>query len=205
MVGHREEYTDGGIRLSVQYTLYTEAYIDDQWVCINRTLPLQKETNPESLTPTYENGSRSYFGDASRKLESLGFRAQLAMLSQKLQTRFAYYLNDEMYCIYVIPFEKIEKLIPDWSVKEHHGFVLKDDVFAFESDEIEYIESWLSADEYNALDGEVKKAYQYYEWNDLMGWYEHFVQIVEHVFWQRWEWEYAYTKLTKLRLVLHIC
>lgn len=191
--------------MSVQYTLYTEAYLDDRWVCINRILPPQAGDHTDCLIPTYENGSRSYFGDATRKLESLGCRAQLNMLSQELQNKFAGWLDEEMYGKYAIPFDRIEKLVPNRNAKEHHGFVLKDDVFSLEGDEIEEISSWLSVDEYRALDDETKKAYQYYEWNDLMGWYEYFAQIAEHVYWQKWEWEYTNQKLTKLRLILHIC
>ena len=57
------------------------------------------------------------------------------------------------------------------------------------------------------LDNEVQKSYQYYEWNDEMGWYKYFLLLLERVRWQRDNWESLYSrgpKIQKLRLIFTI-
>ena len=39
-----------------------------------------------------------------------------------------------------------------------------------------------------------KQVYQYYEWDDPMGWFVHFKEILEHVCWQRYDWRNVYSR-----------
>ena len=68
-------------------------------------------------------------------------------------------------------------------------YVLKEDLFQYEAGESKDIYEWLSVKEYSKLADDVKQAYQYYEWNNPMGWYAPFVDITEHVKWQVYAFE----------------
>lgn len=191
--------------MGATYSLFTEAYIDEKWVCINRHMHSLKRNEGDELciVPTYENCSRSYFSAAAEKLEYLGSQVQLKDLSEEIRTCHPDW-DDKYIPKYSVPLESIRSIMPEGQKKEHHAFVPKDDVFRFEADEIEYFDTWLDAEQYMALDEEVKKAYQYYEWNDEDGWYKYFILLLEHVGWQIWEWAYYNSHPDKVRILLLI-
>lgn len=110
-------------------------------------------------------------------------------------------------CFYAIDVAAMEKCIPRSQRYEHHGYVLKSDIFQLEAGELEAVYEWLNPCEYARLDNEVQKSYQYYEWNDEMGWYKYFLLLLERVRWQRDNWESLYSrgpKIQKLRLIFTI-
>ena len=78
--------------MSTSYFLYTEAYIDDKWVCINPGFDKEGERR---LAMTYESGSRSYFGQTADKIEEIGGRLRFEGLSAELQGRYERCRNDE--------------------------------------------------------------------------------------------------------------
>ena len=84
----------------------------------------------------------------------------------------------------------------------------KEILFLYQTGEIDDIYECLSAEEYLELPDEQKKFYQFYEWNSADGWYVHFKGILEHFFWQKYEWEtvnYCREDKCSYRLVLIIC
>ena len=78
--------------MSTSYFLYTEAYIDNKWVCIN---PGFDKEGKRRLAMTYESGSRSYFGQTADKIEEIGERLRFEDLSAELQARYETCRDDE--------------------------------------------------------------------------------------------------------------
>lgn len=180
--------------MSTYYDLYTEIKINGKWTCINNVIKDIRD-NDLVLSRTYESGSRSFFGDTSDKLDEIGMQLEAQELSEELLKARPYLLEEKEkgvfygYPIIGISYKSINALVPNSKDKENHAFVLKDTVFAYEHGELESIWDYLSADEYEKLSKEAKKAYTYYEWNDETGWYYYFCEIIEHVDWQLYEWK----------------
>ena len=175
------------------YRLYTEVKVGDEWICINHMYPDIEKENKEYLSVTYYSGSRSFFHETAEKLEELGHRTARSNLSRTLQERFSEFRDQEnfFWCT-VTDFEEMKGVIPNgYNRKENHAFVHKNTVFAYESGELDDIYDYLNAEEYGKLSETQKQVYQYYEWNDEMGWYKHFLEIIEHVKWQLFEWDWV--------------
>lgn len=93
--------------------------------------------------------------------------------------------------------------LPSGQAHEYHGIVLKDSVFAYESGDVEDLYESIIPEEYAKLDEVGKQLYQYYEWDDPMGWFVHFKEILEHVQWQIHDWQSVYgdEAINKCRVV----
>ena len=187
--------------MSTSYYLYTEAYIDNKWVCIN---PGFDKEGKRHLAMTYESGSRSYFGQTADKIEEIGGRLRFEGLSAELQGRYERCRNDEFVRILSAEVDAMRGCLPSRQAHEYHGIVLKDAVFAYESGDIEDLYESITPDEYAKLDDVGKQLYQYYEWDDPMGWFVHFKEILEHVQWQIHDWQSVYgdEAIKKCRVVV---
>ena len=75
------------------------------------------------------------------------------------------------------------------SGKEHSAFALRSEVAAFQNDESDDIWDFVSVDEYRKMDDELKKAYQYFEWNDRSGAYRYYEEIQKKVSSQVRDWK----------------
>ena len=195
--------------MSTNYSLYTEAKYGDEWYCLNHRMP-RICNDSTSIASTYWSGSRSYFGCAAEKLESLGCRLDAndaKDLSELLRESFQDLLDDKCVAKYVIDYEDIKKVIPENMEHEFHGYASKDSIFAYESGDNDDIYDYLSAQEYSELDSEAKKAYCYYEWDDPAGWFRHFKDIIEHVQWQLYEWNDVNYMIgpEKVRIIMFVC
>ncbi|MBO2526840.1 MAG: hypothetical protein CW335_01465 [Clostridiales bacterium] len=175
--------------MSTSYFLYTEAYIDNKWVCINPTF--EKE-GKRRLAKTYESGSRSYFSQTADKIEEIGRRLRFDDLSAELQARYETCRDDEFVRILSAEVNIMRGCLPPGQAHEHHGIVLKDSVFAYESGDVEDLYELITPEEYAKLDEVGKQLYQYYEWDDPMGWFVHFKEILEHLHWQIHDWQNVY-------------
>lgn len=175
--------------MSTSYFLYTEAYIDGRWVCINPTF--EKE-GKRCLAMTYESGSRSYFGQTADKIEEIGGRLRFEDLSAKLQVHYENCWDDKFVRILSADVDAMRNCLPSGQAHEYHGIVLKDSVFAYESGDIEDLYEAITPEEYAKLDDVSKQLYQYYEWDDPMGWFVHFKDILQHVHWQIHDWQNVY-------------
>ena len=175
--------------MSTSYFLYTEAYIGNKWVCINPALEKEGE---RCLAMTYESESRSYFGQTADKIEELGGRLRYEDLSAELQGRYEGCRDDEFVRILFADVDAMRNCLPSGQAHEYHGIVLKDSVFAFESGDIEDPYESITPEEYAKLDDVGKQLYQYYEWDDPMGWFVHFKEILQHVQWQIYDWQNVY-------------
>ena len=187
--------------MSTSYFLYTEVYIDDKWVCINPGFDMDGKRR---LAMTYESGSRSYFGQTADKIEAVGETLLFEDLSAELQARYESCRNDEFVRILSAEVDAMRGCLPSGQAHEHHGIVLKDAVFAYESGDVEDLYESTTPEEYAKLDEVGKQLYQYYEWDDPMGWFVHFKEILEHVHWQIHDWQSVYGDeiINKCRVVV---
>ena len=186
--------------MSTSYFLYTEAYIGDKWVCINTGFDVDGKRH---LAMTYESGSRSYFCQTADKIEEIGGRLRLEELSEELQGRYESCRDDEFLRILFAEVNIMRGCLPSGQAHEYHGIVLKDAVFAYESGDAEDLYESITPEEYAKLDEVGKQLYQYYEWDNPMGWFVHFKEILEHVQWQIHDWQSVYgdEAINKCRVV----
>lgn len=162
------------------YLVYTEIKRGNKWQCIDPYLPkLNKETGEKEmrLLTTYENGSRSCFSSTYDKLRELGY-IKPDDLSDTLQTLHQRLHDDDPAwqwyydegCI-VVSLRNLRNALPDLKQHQHCGVYHKDKIFAFEHGEREdlFEEDVLPA-EYIKLPEELRKCYQYYEWDEPWDW-----------------------------------
>lgn len=183
--------------MSTYYTLYLEAKINGEWKCLNHEIPYLDDRTHESptyLSETYWSGSRSYFQATADKLLELGYRGNYEELSEQIRSWYKYDDDDDdndmrfFNCI-ITPLDIMRNIMPKGFLKECHGIVHKNTIFAYETGDIEDIYECLSSEEYAKLTCEEKRLYQYYEWNSPDGWYGNFKNILEHAYWQLYEWK----------------
>lgn len=174
------------------YIVYTEALLDDKWRCIDGYYmhkPYGKDKEELRLFSTYENGSRSYFGETYTELEHIGKRALFTELSQEIQECYKelkYVSNwcgedtDEISTVVVVPYKTFDGHVPKGYSR--HAIIHKDLIAAFESGDREEI--WQDDEiDFNKLSDIEKQCYQYYEWDDPYGWeynFKHLKKYVDH-------------------------
>ncbi|MBR2883725.1 MAG: hypothetical protein IKB93_02935 [Clostridia bacterium] len=195
--------------MSTSYYMYTEVNIDGKWTCINNRI-IDVERNEELMSETYYSGSRSYFGETADKIRDIGTLLKYDDLSDDVKSIFpSYKENPEYFRGFAVYDNEMEACFPeDRMLKEFRGYVKKDILFSFQTGELDDIYEYLSADEYLALPDEKKSFYQFYEWNSESGWYKYFLEILEHFYWQKYEWglvNFRTENKYKFRLVLIIC
>lgn len=187
--------------MSTCYFLYTEAFIDNQWVCIN---PAFEKEGARHFAMTYESGSRSYFEETADKIEEIGGPLRFKDMSAELQERYKNCRDSEYVRILSAEVDAMRGCLPSGQAHEFHGIVRKDSVFAYESGDIENLYEAITPEKYVKLNDVGKQIYQYYEWDDPMGWFVHFKEILEHVDWQIYDWQnvYGYETINKCRVVV---
>ena len=188
--------------MSSSYYLYSEALIDGKWTCLNAYM---KTGEKYVMAETYYSGSRTYFSSTFEKLEEIGQQINKDNLSPELQEIIGDINGSQSFFISLCD---LQKAMPFSQKYENHGYVEKSIIFLFESEEVENIFEWLSSKEYMELDEEAKKIYQYYEWNSVIGWYIHFVEIMERVKWQKYDWTMAHNyfgRIENIRLLAIRC
>lgn len=156
--------------MSTYYCIYAEALENGTWRCIN--LYSKNKVNGEyELVPVYWSGSRSYFGDAAKKLTENGCRlkdptALSPELCEYFDERFE---EDYTKFTYLTMLHDLRRIMPAPDEHQYHGIVHRDQAFAFEHGETEYLEP-ITSDEYAALPLPMRDCYRYYEWDDPMEW-----------------------------------
>lgn len=84
------------------------------------------------------------------------------------------------------------------------AFALRSEVAAFQNDESDNILDFVSVDEYRKMEDELKKAYQYFEWNDRSGAYRYYEEIQKKVAAQVKDWKAINPRaeITSVRIML---
>ena len=192
--------------MSVYYNFYTEAFLKDEWHCID-PVGLYVRFNGEihqELYSTFWNGSRSYFGEAWDRLRENAGAIRFSETSPEFQKHILDSLEDsyawaeedeEAHVVHrqeliqfmdknllTIPYKVFIDMLPDEHEHTYHGVYHKDAITAFNNGELEDLyERELSTEEYAKLDGDMRKVYAYFEWDDPMSWITGLRRLAEHV------------------------
>ena len=196
--------------MSTTYTLFTEVQVADKWYCISPLMrivdhiidPTESEL---ALVPTFETNARYHFENTYELIHDDGYSITLNDLSDDLQNESAKAHTDFAEPTLAIDYERITGYL-NLQLKEHHAFALRSDVAAFENGQEEDIYDYVCLEVYKKMDEELKKAYQYYEWNDSHGAFRYYTEFKRRVDEQLANWQYVnYRKEpAAVRLVLFI-
>ena len=166
--------------MSVDYFVYSEIQSDGEWHCID-FLTTNLKKNEHVIVPTLWSGSRSYFQRTFEKLREISGTWNAEDVSEDVRRLM---LDEgklpEFVEAVVVPFESILKAAESKFKGDSFGFVLKSDVYDFETNGYDITEI-LDVTEYEALSSEAKKAYMYYEWCDPFEWIGNFRKIISAV------------------------
>lgn len=166
--------------MSVKYSFFTEIKVNGIWECINNSVVRTRPYFERLIAPTYENSSRSYFEKTYLKISEDGNRINMDEISDKLRCKIKEYdmhIGEPKIALY---YESILSYLSGTG-KEHYGFASRKDVADFESGREDEIYEYVSIAVYKAMDDELKKAYQYYEWNDRTGVYHYYSILRQEV------------------------
>lgn len=166
--------------MSVKYSFFTEIKVNGIWECINNSVVRTRPYFERLIAPTYENSSRSYFEKTYLKISEDGNRINMDEISDKLRCKIKEYdmhIGEPKIALY---YESILSYFSGTG-KEHYGFASRKDVADFESGREDEIYEYVSIAVYKAMDDELKKAYQYYEWNDRTGVYHYYSILRQEV------------------------
>lgn len=189
--------------MSISYFIFTEVQVNGQWHCINpqvmKLLPIEHLI----LVPTLRSDSRYQFEKAYRQLEYDGHPFTVDEMSRNLQASVNDWLTPEDSVRIAVCYDDILKLL-NTSGKEHSAFALRSEVAAFQNDESDSILDFVSVDEYRKMEDELKKAYQYFEWNDRSGAYRYYEEIQKKVAAQVKDWKAINPRaeITSVRIML---
>lgn len=182
------EAQKGVSKMSTSYFIFTEIQVNGQWYCINpkvmRLLPIEHLI----VVPTLRSDARYQFEKAYRQLEHDGCPFTVDEMSENLQASVTDWLAPEDSVRIAIDYDDILKML-NASGKEYSAFALRSEVAAFQNDESDDIWDFVSVDEYRKMDDELKKVYQYFEWNDRSGAYRYYEEIQKKVASQVRDWK----------------
>lgn len=173
--------------MGTTYTLFTEVEVRDKWYCINEIVTRLNPTEHLVIVPTLRTNAQMSFAKANRELNEDGYGIRCEELSENLRAAVDEWLTPEHSSLIAIPYDKIASQL-NASGKEHCAFALRSEVAAYENGESDDIWDYVSVNEYKRMDEELKKAYQYYEWNDMSGTYRYYEIIGQAVSHQLENW-----------------
>lgn len=191
--------------MSVKYSFFTEIKVNGVWECINNVVVRTRPFFERAIAPTYENCSRTCFEKTYNEINEDGHRIKMDEISDKLRCKIKEYdmhIGEPVIAIY---YEKILGYL-NGTGKEHYAFASRKDVADFESGREDEIYEYVSIKTYKTMDAELKKAYQYYEWNDRTGVYHYYSilrQEVEKQL-QLWECHNNAESIEDVRLIMFI-
>lgn len=166
--------------MSVKYLFFTEIKANGKWECINNSVVRTRPIFERLIEPTYENCSRICFEKTYLKINEDGYRIKIDEISDNLRCKIKehdMHIGEPKMALY---YESILSYL-NGTGKEHYAFASRKDVADFESDREDEIYEYVSIDTYKAMDDELKKAYQYYEWNDRTGVYHYYSILRQEV------------------------
>ena len=189
--------------MGADYYLYTEVKrTDGRWHALNG-MYYNESTGHYELAETYHSGSRTYFSQTYNKLREIGSLIKAGDLSKEVLNKELWLdVNDNDYIISV-SVNTINQTIPQTSRHQCCGYVHKSHIWDFEIDGDE-IEDYLTTEEYCSLSNEEKREYEFYEWDDPMGWYLTLKEIKEIIKFQIDEYmrvNYALNEPPEVRLI----
>ena len=191
--------------MSVKYSFFTELKVNGVWECINNTAVRVRPFFERLIVPTYENCSRTCFEKTYLKINEDGHRVNENEISDKLRCKVKEYemcIGEPKIALY---FESILCYLKG-NGKEYYGFASRKDVADFESGREDEIYDYVSIDTYKKMDTELRKAYQYYEWNDRTGVFHYYSILRQEVEKQLrlWKCHNQAESIEDIRLIMYI-
>lgn len=189
--------------MSTSYFIFTEIQVDGIWHCINpkvtRLLPIEHSI----IVPTLRTDARLQFEKAYQQLNHDGYSFTVDEMSENLQASVTDWLDPSDSIKIAVSYDDILKML-NASGKEHCAFALRSEVAAFQNDESAEIWDFVSVGEYKQMDDELKKAYQYFEWNDCSGAYRYYEEIQKRVASQVKDWKVInpQAEISSIRILL---
>lgn len=166
--------------MSQEYIFFTEIEHEGQWVCINNYVTRMHPIEHLVLIPTYEFHARSFFERAYDQLNEDGVRYKEDELSEELKRKIYDHIREFEYGMVCVDYEKIKSYL-NRRTKEHCAFALRSEVASYEDGDDFDIYDYVTKEQYEKMDDELKKAYQYYEWNTHDGVFRHYDAISKAV------------------------
>ena len=197
------------------YLVYTEIKRDGKWQCIDPYLPKTDKNTGETkmhLLTTYENGSRSCFSSTYDKIQELGYirpgdlsdtLKELFPVRHKEDPTWQHYYEETCFAISL---QTLKNALPPKGIYQYHGVYHKNAIYAFEHGETDELYDAVDPEEYKEWPEEIRKCYQYYEWNDSMDWPYHFKIIIERANIRIYDWKefnYEFDDPEEVRLVFY--
>lgn len=166
--------------MSADYYVYVEIKNKDSgnWESVAPKV-FNKEENKWVVPPVYHNGSRS-FHQSKEKLLELGRVVSKDDICMETLTNYWPNIEEIGNDIIAVPFNRIVNSYSKGR-KQYSGFVRKNDIVDFEDGNLDELEC-ISGVEYDKLSYLGKMDYEYYEWDDIYGWYRFFGQIIKRVY-----------------------
>ena len=167
--------------MSNTYLIYTEMLIDGEWRCIDgyrMHKSYGRDEEKMTLFCTYENGSRSSFGETYEELKCIGRKARLGDLSKEVQGGFSGDIDEDWFECVVVPCDDFMSHVPEGY--SYHAIIHKDQIADYESGEID--ELWQDDGiDFSKMSDLEKQCYEYYEWDDHCSWQYWFKQLKEMI------------------------
>lgn len=176
--------------MGVSYIMFTEFKYKGKWYCINSNALVVDSDKKYKLIPTLQNSSRRGFEPVYRKLDEYSYRISADELSDNLRFSLKDWGLSEESFIFAVDIESLEKCCKEKPV-QYSAFALRSEVRDYENGIEDDIYDYVTAAEYKVMDRELKKAYQYYEWNERFGWFEYFKRIISTMYQHQNEFELA--------------
>ena len=176
--------------MGVSYIMFTEFKYKDKWYCINSNALVVDSKEKYKLIPTLQNSSRRGFEPVYRKLDEHSYGISIDKISENLRSSLKSWGISEEDLIFAVDIESLEKCCKEKPV-QYSAFALRSDIRDYETGLEDNIYDYVTAAEYRVMDRELKKAYQYYEWNERFGWFEYFKRIISTMYQHRNEFELA--------------
>ena len=172
-------------KVSTYYYIFTEVRVNGTWYCINPKVTRMMPIEHPIIAPTFHTDARQHFENAYQQLNDDGHSLSI---ENNLRSAIMDWRIPEDSIQFSVDYDNILKML-NASGKEHCAFALRSEVAAFENDETDDIYDYVSAKEYRQMDDELKKAYQYYEWNDRSGAYRYYEEIQKEIASQLRDWK----------------
>lgn len=166
--------------MGADYYIYTEVKRKDGlWHALNGQYYNESENRYE-LAETYHSGSRTYFSRTYNKLRDIGTSIKTKNISPEVLVKEEWLVDDDESYVVVVSLNDLRKAIPRTARHQCCGYVHKSQIWNYEVNGDE-IDDYVSSEEYDELSDAVKREYEFYEWDDPMGWYIHLKEIVSAV------------------------
>ena len=166
--------------MGADYYIYTEVKRKDSiWHALNGQY-YNESSAADEIAETYWNGSRTYFSQTYNKLKEIGTVIKPSELSAEVLAKEDWLDESDGDYVVSVSLHNLRNALPKTTRRQCCGYVHKSDLWEYEANGSE-IEDSLTADEYNELSDPEKKEYEFFEWDDPMGWYVHLKEIISIV------------------------